>query len=172
MKFIQAILLFIFFSTNQVNAQTIGVGDVFQYDFNVTTVIGSSSLTDRIGIEVLFENDLLNQGESLTWRLYDNSAAEPEIRSGTLVNNLGPFISYGALGFLDATYAPMDFQAVIEVGMLSGSININSVRVNIIRDGMEYQDTFNITSVPVPASVWLFGAGLFGFIAVAKKKAA
>jgi hypothetical protein len=32
-------------------------------------------------------------------------------------------------------------------------------------------DTFSMTTVPVPAAIWLFGSGLIGLVAVARKKA-
>ena len=35
-----------------------------------------------------------------------------------------------------------------------------------------YDGTFEVSSVPVPAAVWLFGSGLLGLIGVARRKKA
>ena len=39
-------------------------------------------------------------------------------------------------------------------------------------DTAEFTTNFEVTPVPVPAAVWLFGSGLLGLIGVAKRKKA
>lgn len=49
-------------------------------------------------------------------------------------------------------------------------VQINFFAGSILHTGAEDQATLNLQAVPVPAAAWLFGAGIFGLLAAARRK--
>ena len=60
------------------------------------------------------------------------------------------------------------------VGFISGSgeqsVYLNGIRFGIIDVSQSTLTATHLTAVPIPATAWLFGSGLLGLIAVARKK--
>jgi len=57
-----------------------------------------------------------------------------------------------------------DFEGFIEIEVLAGSIAIDSVYVSVQDNYKEYGGTFQLTTVPLPASIFLFVGGLCIFV--------
>ena len=68
-----------------------------------------------------------------------------------------------------------DQQGSARLTMVSGTIAINGISATYWQyRGQKYTGSvnFSVTSVPIPASVWLFGSGLLGLVGIARRKAA
>jgi len=98
---------------------------------------------------------------------YDTSgnSAQP----GWGLTNTGPFSNLQSSYYWSATeYAPSTSSAWF-FGMSNGSQNHYDKTVNLYAWAVQSGD---VSAVPVPAAVWLFGSGLLGLIGVARRKCA
>ena len=71
--------------------------------------------------------------------------------------------------------APGDLVAQALMGITWGSVNSSAVTsLQFVVTGVQNLDSIidNISAVPVPAAVWLFGSGLLGLVGVARRKKA
>jgi len=85
-------------------------------------------------------------------------------------DEVGGLLETGSLNPVD----PGDAHATLEHTLTASGIR--SIQFNNASDGTESWwfgvASLSATTVPVPASVWLFGSGLLGLIGIAKRKAA
>lgn len=65
-----------------------------------------------------------------------------------------------------STYAQSweDLEGYIEIEVLSGSIDIESIYISVTNNVATYDGTFLVTTVPLPASIWLLISGLLVLI--------
>lgn len=125
----------------------------------------------------------------------DNSSAGVSFSQGANPGNLPGGNSIGfqtTAGFLADSDAPVQPNGVnpgeylgITFNLLSGVTYMDTItamqsgtdlRIGIHVQGFEYggSESFinNVTVVPIPAAIWLFGTGLIGLIGVARRKKA
>jgi len=99
---------------------------------------------------------------------YDTSgnASQP----GWGLTNTGPFSNLQSDNYWSATeFAPSTTNVAWYFGMLGGGQG-NDVKTN---NGYAWAvQSGDVSAVPVPAAVWLFGSGLLGLIGVARRKSA
>ena len=154
-------------NTNPVN------GTAFNYDFtnNGSTDRGrniSRSGTAHAGsqgseLANLFYNVLGNVSE------YDSSGVFENGCVGSCLTSTGPFSNVQSNGYWSATeYAPNTNDAW-SFYMSNGHQNVTN-KTNILY-GWAVQSG-DVSAVPVPAAVWLFGSGLLGLAGVARRKSA
>jgi len=53
---------------------------------------------------------------------------------------------------------------------VAGNIGINNIFTLTAGDTVHLESYFQVTAVPVPAAVWLFGSGLLGLIGISRRK--
>lgn len=68
------------------------------------------------------------------------------------------------------------FPVSIDTDVFGGPLAAGSYLLKLIPPGnagaIEYELTINVSAVPIPAAVWLFGSGLLGLVGMAKRKKA
>ncbi len=122
------------------------------------------------GYNITTHSELSNMFYNVLGNLayYDTSgnSAQP----GWGLTNTGPFSNLQSYGYWSATeYAPNTFYAWTFY-MNYGSQGYSGAKANsyyawAVQSG-------DVSAVPVPAAVWLFGSGLLGLIGVARRKSA
>jgi hypothetical protein len=103
-------------------------------------------------VYVSFGNDILGSGESLRLEMFENALSEPPIASQTY-SSLMPIQFVG----LSRSLAWRDFQGVVRVSMIAGSVEVTRGRFFVLPDPFTVCDT--VVAVPEPSS--------FALIAVA-----
>jgi len=116
---------------------------------------------------------------------FDNTTTAAGI--DLIENNFGPFDGDGTEGvyFLDSlgntiAVATLPVSSSLErkfVGLIvdSGDPLIASIRVdegNMLDDDIGFDNVTFVSTIPLPAAIWLFGSGLLGLIGFAERKAA
>lgn len=66
---------------------------------------------------------------------------------------------------------PVSDGPLLYTGAANSSIGIHMIFDLSAGDKVTFDTLFDVTPVPVPAAVWLFGSGLLGLVAVARRKA-
>ena len=111
----------------------------------------------------LFYNVLGNVSE------YDSSGVFDDGCAGSCLTSTGPFSNVQSFGYWSATeYAPNTVGAWgfnMNGGYQSVNVKNNSFYGWAVQSG-------DVSAVPVPAAVWLFGSGLLGLAGVARRKSA
>jgi hypothetical protein len=156
-------------SSNTVNAATIAAGSGM-------TVIGSYSegndadgsyitLQDA-GSTLLYSGDLASTLPDLDGTIIDGKVyIDPFTPTADILEVGGWYLSLSSL----TIGTPDIFMS--GSGLLYGN-GYDSTAVDWTFSGGTSSYSMTITAVPVPAAVWLFGSGLVGLIAVARRKAA
>ena len=115
----------------------------------VTTSVGPLAIDFTDPATFAFSLDFLSAGEQETLELYDSSH-----------NLIASVLAPNASGFFGLVSDTAIDSVIIRNGLFSGG---NRDRFFI--------DNLRVNAVPVPAAIWLFGAGLLGLIGVARRAA-
>jgi hypothetical protein len=86
------------------------------------------------------------------------------------LDNVGPFINFQSYGYWSSTeyiFPSYAWYFNTIYGNQRDIVKTNSLYALAFRYG-----DVAVTTVPVPAAVWLFGSGLLGLIGMARRKAA
>ncbi len=126
--------------------------------YNVQT--GSAATTVYSEMASLFYDTLGNLA------LYDTSGAYPQ--PGWGLTNTGPFFDLVSYSYQDGyEFLDLDLNLAGYFNFSNGyqyrSNKTNSFYALAVRPG-------DVSAVPVPAAVWLFGSGLMGLLGLAKRK--
>lgn len=143
-------------------ADTIDVGNdgvTYVNDLFYTGVDAGYNMTTHSELSNLYYNVLGNLAS------YDTSGNVPQ--PGWGLRNTGPFSNVQFDHYWSATeYAPITNRAWyfdMNTGYQLNRNKDNSLHGWAVRSG-------DVSAVPVPAAVWLFGSGLLGLIGVARRK--
>ena len=129
------------------------------------------------GLGMNFGSDpLVAPGEALLQIVFRDSAGLP---AGTAA---GGNLSIGFNAFnsnsVDSTF-PIDIWNALGVGTAAAPDNTASVDFNVLvlapAGGSGYFDSIEanqVSAIPVPAAVWLFGTGLLGLVGIARRRKA
>ena len=121
------------------------------------------NITTQSELSNMFYNVLGNTG----W--YDTSGVDLGCHVGPdfCLTNFGPFSSLQPNAYWSATeYSPDTSSAwyfTMDGGLQGGISKVNGYYAWAVQSG-------DVSAVPVPAAVWLFGSGLMGLIGVARRK--
>lgn len=116
-----------------------------------------------------------NGSGSATLGTFSSFAMYEALIDGTGVQQLAPSgssLTCGSGGgcsgsfLFPLTFGPTGGPAV------AGNIGINNIFTLTPGDTVHLESFFQVTAVPVPAAVWLFGSGLLGLAGVARRKTA
>ncbi len=154
-------------NTNPVN------GTAFNYSFTNNGSTDRSRNASRSGtvyagsqgseLANLFYNVLGNVSD------YDSNGVFDDGCAGSCLTNIGPFSNVQSDVYWSATeYAPTTSFAWLFI-MSNGVQNFNVKNVSFYGWAVQSGD---VSAVPVPAAVWLFGSGLLGLVGVARRKSA
>ncbi|MCK5262527.1 MAG: hypothetical protein KAJ92_02525 [Gammaproteobacteria bacterium] len=155
-----------------VNSSSFG-GDIF--NLNVVGT-GFASNVDGGGVDLSFDSSVVNVlSVTIDELVWDFGGAG--INTGTIDNVAGTVngIMVNALSAVtgDFTVATIQFQTIAGFGSTSG-LTLTEYALNPwASGGSAINPTFvggNVSVVPVPAAVWLFGSGLIGLIVTARRK--
>ena len=160
------------------NSTSNTVNDIFSLDVIGLSFPsnGSGNVADGGGVNLSFDPSVLNvlsvTIDELVWDFGVTGISTGTIDNvaGT-VNGIMVNASSNVTG--DFTVASIQFQAV-GAGLSSTGITLSEYALNPwALDGSAINPTFvngNVTVVPVPAAVWLFGSGLLCIVGVARRK--
>ena len=169
-------------------ALTAGVGEVQAalVDFTLVGTVSTADTGNGFGLNI---GDLITVTGTFDDSMLSGTSTENVVFSATSGNNLNIVagsksftqvddISYSAdtspaLNFFDGAFAGFDYLA--EFGVYgyfdSAGTSIDSGDDNINTNYVTGTWTnYTVSSVPVPAAVWLFGSGLLGLVGVARRK--
>ena len=152
-------------------ANTVDENDIFSLD-----IIGTdfAEIVDGGGVDLTFDASVLN----VLSISFDTSVWNIGTSAGTINNTLGTVDGIAAGAFTSVTdnfiFATIQFQSVGLNGTNS-SLGLTEYVGNPWASGGTVITPLNfvngnVSVVPVPAAVWLFGSGLLGLIGVARKK--
>ncbi len=152
---------------------TVGVNNVFTMD---VVGVGFTSNVDGGGINFSYNSSVLSVlSISIDEYVWDFGAG---ISTGTIDNVAGTVdgISVNAWSNVtgDFSIASVTFQAINEgtTGLLLSEWGFNPWASGGSAINPDFVDGQVISTVPVPAAVWLFGSGLLGLLGLAKRKTA
>lgn len=137
-------------------------GEKFQFEFSTLAyekdLPGASDLS-QVAV-TLDPRDLLSVGESLTVRMYPNSALDQpfwEVSvSGESPPNPANDVGFFSVGPVGRQWA--DLQGAVEVEMTSGSCRLDSLTFSVDRDGKRFSAVYAIPESS-PAALWVLGCG-------------
>ena len=158
-----------------VSTSSVNVNDVFSINIIAT---GFTDNVDGGGVNISFDSSVINiQSISIDESVWDFGGLG--ISTGTIDNSVGTVdgIMVNTFGDVagDFIVATVEVKAIAEgISDLSlteytlnpwasGGVAINPDYVN---------GTVEVSAVPLPAAIWLFGSGLLGLISVARRKVA
>lgn len=155
-------------------AITVTSGDIVTVNFDLSGDPGVITPPDRIDYLMLFDtedsSEMLNPGESLTVYWYENPGETSELKTDywSPTNNMaGISESYTVEGLSDAA-------GTLVIRDISGSIDLLSIEMRTISEGVVTNfvaQSYQVSSVPIPSALWLFGSGLLGLIGISRKRA-
>ena len=79
-----------------------------------------------------------------------------------------PTLSWSELVSLGLS-APYSGQVGVEVTYIGSSFNGDGLSIDFIPESVDYAFA-DLTIIPIPAAVWLFGSGLIGLVGIARRK--
>lgn len=173
-KLFSIVLLCILSIVNSANAAIIQPSEILlSGDYSVgendplqvtTEFDGTFSSISSVQV-IMFLTDMYSFGESYQFSFFNDFG---QTVSRTSHSNDNPF-GYRHIGYLTNSNTVenlfYDGSATFEFAMLSGSVNVSSIAININGDFVP-----DPAPVPLPAAAWLFGAGLFGLIGLTRRK--
>lgn len=127
-------------------------GDTLSFGFNGVDSCHFTEASPGSYVAVAFGDDSLGAGESLRLEMFENSLNDPPFASQTY----SPSTSVTSV----AMYGPrawLDFQGVIRIDMLSGSVDVGGGYFIVSPDISTYCNTS--VAVPEPSSAALIGLG-------------
>ena len=152
--------------SNSANAALIAAGQVYDYTFTSLAFIELFTVQNQGGAGIFLSDDLLDPGDIVRLELFENSVSDTAFFTNDFTD---PTYNFGVGVFNPVPW--QDLQGSLRLSVLSGSINLNSIFIQVFNDGSKYSETTYISSVPIPSATWLFGSGLIGLIGVARRKA-
>ena len=154
-------------NTNPVN------GTAFNYGFTSNGSTDSGRNISRSGtahagsqgseLANLFYNVLGNVSE------YDSSGVFDDGCAGSCLTSTGPFSNVQSNTYWSATEYARSTTSAWYFNMFSGNQDFNYRNSSLYGWAVQSGD---VSAVPVPAAVWLFGSGLLGLAGVARRKSA
>lgn len=193
MKFLNvtvAIFIYLYSSSNY--AAFILEGEYEIYNFSSSDFSESMTVDDnRVQIQLTFANSFdvggledphfynghLELGETMRVDFYENQGdilpfATHVLDGQTPESYAHIFGWHNFLGAGDAFQPWLDLEGSIVITSITGEIEMLQPSLIIIEDGIEYSGNASISSVPLPATTWLFGSGLIGLVGLARRKKA
>ena len=137
----------------------------FQF-FGVTTYIGLNAISNQTGNAApapeIFMGDCISgicglTAELSAWEVFWNGNV---FEQGPRPSNAGPFtLAEGTFNQLTNEYV-LEWQSQVKGGAFNGQLALWHLEGTVSE----------ISTVPVPSAVWLFGSGLIGLVGVARRK--
>ena len=172
-------------AAGQVNAGVISltpsVNNVLVGDTFTLTVQGTEFLNGAIGggVDLTWDNTMIQMvagsvtmGHAGWFSFITEGAGTLTVDSINLVGEAGPTFDFFTVDFVAVpppSSGPVDIFASALVLNTGGWQNqLNQEEIITAYNGA----TVNVSAVPVPAAIWLFGSGLIGLIGFAKRKKA
>lgn len=150
-------------------AYDVSVGSPLELTFTNLPYIGFLGYQDQGGIGIeLSPSDQLELGDVIRLELFDDTGFTSPVSFGaigTIIDFTTPTDSFG-VGVIDAF---QNNQGGIRLTAISGSVNIESLRVGMHKDGYYYGGYLITSAVPEPESISLMLAGL-GLVLLATKR--
>ncbi|MCU7846160.1 MAG: hypothetical protein KZQ93_20175 [Candidatus Thiodiazotropha sp. (ex Monitilora ramsayi)] len=155
-----------FVCSSESYATMLEAGDIAVVEIDGLTVIGPTHYPDDIafGFAIINFTDF-STGDILVASYHENTLSDSPIDTDILD---GPALSFWSLNLHEAFVE--DLQGFIRLESLSGSLDILSIEIELVAYGTEYYGEFNVSPVPAPASIWLFGASLVGLFGLKNNK--
>lgn len=157
MRYFITFLLFAFLQSNAL-ATIITDGQSYEFEFNTLNFIESVTYKNQGGATISFLDDLLDQGEVARLEFFENSILTTPFFQHDFNS---PTNHFGASVVVPVPW--QDLQGIIKLTMLSGSVDINEIDVQVIRDGNRYLETFSTVPIPEPETGLLI---IFGLISI------
>jgi len=172
------VTLLLMLSCNNANAALVNyviTGDVVYGDEDIPNVFGLTT-GDTITATGIFDDSVLTSGSG-SIDFSSGSGNTMTINVGTetfnAANDTG-FSTGSGPNITLANLALTDFDFLANTGINGAAADFSSYFAEFDDfDGLygEWRTNIEITAVPVPAAVWLFGSGLIGLVGVARRKA-
>ena len=159
----------VLFISLPINAVLLTPGDTinFDYDFSLDSALGPFTGSNW-GL-YFNDNDLWESGDSVRFDYYDSA----DVLIGTAVQSQIFPIDISNITSGDLFFAPItDKIGTVALTSIDSSFNLDEFAFRLSGNGSTAFEVFNVSSVPVPAAVWLFGSGLLGLIGIARRKKA
>jgi len=154
-----AAALFLLLSQLQSQALTLTAAQSFEYAFNGLPLVEPGSFHGQAGVQVRFANNLLDLGDVVRLEMLETSA-------GSSI----PFFSndfdtptnhFGASVVVPVSW--QDLQGAILISVLSGSVSLDAIDIQVFRQDGRYFQTAQFSEVPIPPTLLLMMAGLLSF---------
>ncbi len=150
-----------------------GAASIFTVVFSspiAPTITGLANYT--LDLAGSFSNGSPNNGGSLAMAAPNTLGVLEAQLNGTSIDGIGTAASFAAL--VSSVYGPFGSSGTFDCSGLGGCTTM-STRLAFLgsggSDAYSYTGRFEITAVPVPAAVWLFGSAL-GLMGVMRRKLA
>lgn len=162
------IVLFWALYCNNLSAAILQAGDTYTLEFNDLTLTGPTTAYDTAQIyftygtpntSTVFYNDFLYYEDILDTNYFSSNFGSSAMGC-----------CLGSQGFGITNPPWQDLNGKVEIKVFTGFIDIQSISIRVVNEGLEYQSTFAATPVPIPPTLLLFISGLFTLITVTRKR--
>lgn len=133
---------------------------------------GGLSAGDTVTVTGIFDDSALSGGSG-TVGFGSSSGNTLSIAAGSLSFTQANDALFGTTGasmtLLSGSLDSFDYQAII--GTNGAPANFDSIFLSFFADASlvgDWRTTVNMSAVPVPAALWLFGSGLLGLAGIAR----
>ncbi len=145
-------------------------GQSFEFEFQAISIYSSAPLgnppAQYANTHFHLGSDDLDSGDSLIFSVFENSTAEPVLRSG-LFNGSSSGFTGGGFFLGDLPSVPwQDKQGVLRIEVVTGTVELDSFSVETLIGVQNYEQTY---AIPEPNSVALFFIGT-GIIYLRRKR--
>lgn len=167
MKFPLAALLVL--APSLVQALTLQTGDAAQLSFSDLAPVGSVARPDGYEVIVMAPSNV-PAGVTARLELFE---ARNEPYKFSVTEHSSPFGGFGVSMRYPENFSFGDWQdreGRVLLTVLQGPLEIQSLRVSIFDNGIEYRSIALPSVVPEPSTLVLWGTGLLGVIVVAARK--
>lgn len=152
--------------SSSASAVILNSNDTFVYAFNSLPSVEYLGYQNQGGATIHFSGDLLDIGDVVRLELFEDSLLGPVIFSNDFNS---PTEHFG----VTRINTWQDLQGVIRLTVLSGSVGLSSIDLQVFKDGYRYADSYTTTAaVPEPETyaMMLAGLGLMGFVSYRRKQ--
>lgn len=146
------------------------------------TSAGTSVLGDTSGayIDLAFDTNIVDgAGNDLKLFFVGANGHNFDVTIGSITKSFSLAPNANTTGSFDPAYPTTDpvIELALDLGSFAGLADTSFSQIRLtIGDGFtsssavpSFVGTYNVSTVPVPAAVWLFGSGLVGLVSVARR---
>ena len=150
------LIFVLFLSCGGVSAEglRLSTGQSFTYQFSSLPILQGAPVSPTGAFRFSLGDDILDPGEVVRTRMFEGNTSGRVIREDQWGDLLDPWPNPVGMLISGAEGAWQDLHGAVQVTMLSGSIGLSTLRLDVIDSSYHYQQ---VVVIPEPSALTLFG---------------